>query len=144
MTALVVGLGVATWQWREAEVARQDAVTAKEAAVAERAVEEQDGDLVFAGVVLAVDAHDFIAQRVVAVRRLDELLQAAFRVFEVFDRREAFGQWAVEGERDAAHRGEVAIEVDRADESFERVFVGGGARAASGGFFAPAEHKAGG
>jgi WD40 repeat protein len=37
MTALVVGLGVATWQWREAEVARQDAVTAKEAAVASEA-----------------------------------------------------------------------------------------------------------
>jgi WD40 repeat protein/serine/threonine protein kinase len=37
MTALVVGLGVATWQWRVAEVARQDAVTAKEAAVASEA-----------------------------------------------------------------------------------------------------------
>jgi WD40 repeat protein/serine/threonine protein kinase len=37
MTALVVGLGVATWQWRVAEDARQDAVTAKEAAVASEA-----------------------------------------------------------------------------------------------------------
>jgi WD40 repeat protein/serine/threonine protein kinase len=37
MTALVVGLGVATWQWRVAESARQDEVTAKEAAVASEA-----------------------------------------------------------------------------------------------------------
>ena len=37
MTALVVGLGVATWQWREVEAARQDEVRAKEAAVTSEA-----------------------------------------------------------------------------------------------------------
>ena len=73
MTALVVGLGVATWQWRVAadqrvvaETARQDAVTAKEAAMASeaKAVEQVEHSNDLLGVIATGGALD-------AVRRND-------------------------------------------------------------------------
>jgi WD40 repeat protein/serine/threonine protein kinase len=73
MTALVVGLGVATWQWRVAadqrvvaETARQDAVTAKEAALASeaKAIEQVEHSNDLLGVIATGGALD-------AVRRND-------------------------------------------------------------------------
>jgi hypothetical protein len=90
---------------------------------------EVHGDLVGAGVVLAFDADDGVAEGVVAVLGLDEFLEAAFGVAAVFDDGKAVGEGAVEGEDDALRGGEVAVEVEGADEGFEGVFTRGGAGA---------------
>ncbi len=113
------------------------------AAGAEEAVLEVHGDFVGAGVVLAFDADDGVAEGVVAVLGLDEFLEAAFGVAAVFDDGEAVGEGAVEGEDDALRGREVAVEVEGADEGFEGVFARGGAGPATGGFFAGAEAQAG-
>jgi WD40 repeat protein len=73
MTALVVGLGVATWQWRVAESARQDEVTAKEAAVASeaKAVEQVEHSNQLLGVIATGGALDAVRRNDISGARRD-------------------------------------------------------------------------
>ena len=90
----------------------------------------------------ALGAGDLVPEGVVAMAGLHELLQAPFGV--VGGRvGEALSQRAVDPQHDAAGGGQVAVEVERADNGLKRILQCRRAGAAATGFLAAAEAQAG-
>lgn len=106
---------------------------------AQRLIEQKDGDLVAAGVVFTLGPDDFVAQGVVAVHGLDQLLQAPLGIFQGLDGGEPSLQRAVEVQDNAAGFPVVAVEQNCSHQGLEGILQGGGARTSSGGLLAGAE-----
>src|SRR3569833_1429600 len=83
---------------------------------------EKKLSFVFTRVVLSADVHDRVAQCVVAVLRLHALLKLALGIFCGLAFFQPGLERSVQREHDAFCRGKIAVEIDGADQSFQRVF----------------------